>query len=410
MTASAEAETRAVRIAYVINSFEGGGAAAPVPAIAHVLRAGGAEIRVFALTRRDGRAEAGIAAAGLDPLVRDGGERDHLAALRWLDRETARWGATHLWTSLTRATLLGLWLGPRRSLPVACWQHNSFLKPANLRLLRAMQHRAALWVADSSHVAALTAARLRVEPERLATWPIFAADPQAPRPLAWQPGAPLRIGSLGRLHQAKGYDVLIEALALLRTRGFVAPVPLEITIAGEGAERQALEAAAVRAGVTLAFPGFAARPDRFLAAQHLYIQPSRREGFCIAAHEAMAAGLPIIASATGELALTVTPDCGQLVLPGDAAALADALAAMLDNPGKLAAMGRRARVKVEARYSRDSFTRAGSAALARLTSVSADDTKMLRRAGVDPLVHPRSNRRAKMSRLPRSLRNPHDEG
>ena len=371
MTAPTEAETRAVRIAYVINSFEGGGAAAPVPAIAQVLRDGGAEVRVFALTRRDGRAEAGIAAAGLDPLVREGGEHDHRAALRWLDRETARWGATHLWTSLTRATLLGLWLGPRRGLPVACWQHNSFLKPVNLHLLRAMQHRAALWVADSRHVAGLTAQRLRVGPERLATWPIFAADPQAPRPLTWQPGVPLRIGSLGRLHPAKGYDVLIQALALLRTRGFVAPVPIEVTIAGEGAERQALEAKAHNTGVALAFPGFAADPARFLAGQHLYLQPSRREGFCIAAHEAMAAGLPIIASATGELALTVTPDCGQLVLPGDAAALADALVAMLGNPGMLAAMGQRARAKVEARYSQAAFAEAGGAALTRLARVSA---------------------------------------
>lgn len=377
MTAAGEAETRAVRIAYVINSFEGGGAAAPVPAIAQVLRAGGAEVRVFALTRRDGRAEAAIAATGLDPLVRDGGERDHLAALRWLDRETARWGATHLWTSLTRATLLGLWLGPRRGLPVACWQHNSFLKPTNLRLLRTMQHRAALWVADSGHVAALTAVRLRVESERLATWPIFAADPQAPRPVAWQSGEPLRIGSLGRLHTAKGYDVLIEALALLRTRGFVAPVPLEITIAGEGAERPALEAAARCAGVALEFPGFAAEPGRFLAAQHLYLQPSRREGFCIAAHEAMAAGLPIIASATGELALSVTPDCGQLVPPGDALSLAGALAATFGNPGLLAAMGRRGRAKVEARYSHDAFAKAGDAALSRLASAAANGVRTI---------------------------------
>ena len=396
MTASAEAETRAVRIAYVINSFEGGGAAVPVPAIAQVLRDGGAEVRVFALTRRDGRAEAAIAAAGLDPLVRDGGERDHLAALRWLDRETARWGATHLWTSLTRATLLGLWLGPRRGLPVACWQHNSFLKPANLRLLRAMQHHAAVWVADSSHVAALTASRLRVESERLATWPIFAADPQALRPAAWQPGEPLRIGSLGRLHPAKGYDVLIEALALLRARGFVAPVPLEITIAGEGADRGALEAAARRAGVALAFPGFAAEPGRFLAAQHLYIQPSRREGFCIAAHEAMAAGLPIVASATGELALSVTTDCGRLVPPGDPAALAGALAAMFGNPGMLAAMGQRGRDKVKARYSQDAFAKAGDAALSRLASAAAYGARTLRPYGGKPVSPPQVEESARV--------------
>lgn len=355
-----------MRIAYVINSLEGGGAAAPVPAIAQVLRDAGAEVRVFALTRRDGRAESAISAAGLGPLVRDGGEHDHLAALRWLDRETASWGATHLWTSLTRATLLGLWLGPRRGLPVAAWQHNSFLKPANLCLLRAMQRRAALWVADSSHVAGLTKTRLGVEDQRLITWPIFAADPQAPRPRAWQLGETLRIGSLGRLHHAKGYDVLIEALALLHAGGFAAPVPYEIAIAGEGAQRKPLEAAAKRAGVAITFPGFTADPAQFLAAQHLYLQPSRREGFCIGAHEAMAAGLPIVASATGELALTVTPDIGQLVRPGEAESLAKALAAMLAHPELLRAMGDRARARVETRYSQGSFAQAGRAALENL--------------------------------------------
>ena len=358
----------AMRIAYIINSFEGGGAAAPVPAIAQVLRDAGAEVRVFALTRRDGRAEPAISAAGLDPLVREGGERDHLAALRWLDRETALWGATHLWTSLSRATLLGLWLGPRRGLPVAAWQHNSFLKPANLRLLRMLQRCAAVWVADSSHVAGLTAARLGVESERLVTWPIFAANPQAARPRAWQPGATLHIGSLGRLHRAKGYDVLIEALALLRAQGFTSPVPYEIAVGGEGAQRGALETAAKQAGVTINFSGFAANPGQFLAEQHLYLQPSRREGFCIAGHEAMAAGLPIIASATGQLALTVTPDVGQLVLPGEAEPLAKALVAMLAHPESLKAMGDRARARVETRYSQGSFAQSGRAALEKLNA------------------------------------------
>ena len=229
-----------------------------------------------------------------------------------------------------------------------------------------MQRRAAVWVADSSHVAGLTEARLGVEAERLVTWPIFAADPQAPRPRAWQPGETLRIGSLGRLHHAKGYDVLIEALALMRTNGFTGPAPYKIAIAGEGAQRGALEAAAQRAGVAIAFPGFADDPAQFLAEQHLYLQPSRREGFCIAAHEAMAVGLPIIASATGELALTVTPDIGQLVRPGEAVPLAKALAAMLAHPEFLKSMGDRARARVEARYSQESFAQAGRAALERL--------------------------------------------
>src|SRR5579884_2477039 len=130
--------TRA-RIAYAINSVEGGGAAFPVPAITRVLRDAGAEVAVFALTRRDGRAIAPMEAAGLSVAVRDGGLTDHLAALRWLDRAVAAYRPTHIWTSLTRATLLGQLVGLRRRLPVICWQHAAFLLPGNLRLLRTMR-------------------------------------------------------------------------------------------------------------------------------------------------------------------------------------------------------------------------------------------------------------------------------
>ena len=51
-----------MRIAYVINSLEGGGAAAPVPTVARILKAQGAEVEVFALLRRDGRALAAMEA------------------------------------------------------------------------------------------------------------------------------------------------------------------------------------------------------------------------------------------------------------------------------------------------------------------------------------------------------------
>lgn len=359
-TAHAIEPLRGARIAYVVNSLEGGGAAFPIPRIGAVLAGCGAQVRVFALTLRDGRGLPPIERAGFDPVVRDGGERDHIAAARWLVRETRAWGATHLWTSLSRATLVALALAPRLDTPVICWQHNAFLKPANRRLLRFLQRRATLWVADSWSVADLTRDRLGVDPPRLATWPIYAADPAQPQAKPWRPGQTLQLGSMGRLHAAKGYDVLLAALSRLRAHGFTAPVPFSIRIAGEGAERTRLEHVARQSAVPMQLEGFAQDAAGFLASLHLYLQPSRREGFCIAAHEAMTAALPVIASRTGELAhSTENGITGWLVTPEDVDDLAAALRAALSRPDALSALGQTARMQVCTQYSQHAFTQTG---------------------------------------------------
>ena len=110
-----------MRIAYVINSVEGGGAALPVPAVARVLSDYGANVKILALTRRDGRAIPAMADAGLTLRVRDGGETDHLVAAAWLDRQMTALRPDILWTSLTRATLIGQLVGARRRIPVVSW-------------------------------------------------------------------------------------------------------------------------------------------------------------------------------------------------------------------------------------------------------------------------------------------------
>jgi glycosyltransferase involved in cell wall biosynthesis len=363
-----------MRIAYLINSVEGGGAASPVPAVTRVLRARGAHVEVFALTRRDGRALAAMHESGLATHVRPGGESDHVAAFRWLNRTLQAWRPDVIWTSLTRATLLGQVVGERLGVPVVSWQHAAYLKPANHLLLRARQASSALWVADSHSVQALTAERLGVGPDRLMLWPLFAADPAAPVAAPWRPGEPVRIGSLGRLHPVKGYDVLIAALAHLKAGGLRSEAPFEVAIAGEGGERPRLQAQIDAAGLRqVALAGFNAKPRDFLAGRHLYVQPSRSEGLCIAAHEAMQAGLPAVASGVGELPHSIIDGAtGMIVPPGDPAALAKTLAMLLSHPTWIAPMGVAARDRVLKRFGAEAFEAAGAAILARL-KVSLQD-------------------------------------
>lgn len=362
-----------MRIGYVINSLEGGGASAPLPAIVRLLQAEGCDVRIFALTPRDRRGLPAIEQAGLSVTIREGGEKDHLAALRWLDRQVLAWQPDLIWTSLTRATLLGQIVGQMHDIGVVSWQHAAFLKPANALLLRLRRKRSIFWLADSNNVAAWAQRKLGIAPERIAVWPLFSADETAPQAQPWEPGMPLRLGSLGRLHRVKGYDVLIAALAQLRAGGFSTPTPIEIDVAGDGELHSELVTLACAAGLQrLHFIGFT-RPSTFLASLHLYLQPSRSEGLCIAAHEAMQAGLPVLASAVGELSYSILDgETGRLVPPGDADALANALAELLRDPARLAQMGSAARARVLDRFGGASFAQAGSAALARIRIALAE--------------------------------------
>jgi glycosyltransferase involved in cell wall biosynthesis len=123
----------------------------------------------------------------------------------------------------------------------------------------------------------------------------------------------------GRLAREKGVDVAIAAAARARR---------PLVVAGDGPLRAELEALAARAGADVRFTGRvgAAELARLRTEAAVALVPSRSaETFGLAAAEAMAAGVPVVASAVGALPELVGH--GGVVAPGDAAALARALVA-----------------------------------------------------------------------------------
>jgi len=142
-------------------------------------------------------------------------------------------------------------------------------------------------------------------------------------------GRPVVLG-VGRLVPVKGFHVLVRAVARLPP----ARRP-RLVLLGDGPERPALLARAARAGVELHLPGAVARTAvaDWMAAADVYVQPStpvatgRAEGMPVAVREALAVGVPVIASAVGglrELGAEIT-----LVPPSDPAALSRAIAPFL---------------------------------------------------------------------------------
>ena len=153
----------------------------------------------------------------------------------------------------------------------------------------------------------------------------------------------LRVVSVGNLRPAKGHLVLVDAFAEVARRAPAA----RLALVGDGPLRQEVEARVQALGlsgrVQLKGPVDDVWPE--LAAADIFVMPSHREPLGIAVLEAMAAGLPVVASRVGGLPELVEAGVnGELVPPGDPLALASAVLA-LEPAERRAAMGDAARAK-----------------------------------------------------------------
>jgi glycosyltransferase involved in cell wall biosynthesis len=160
------------------------------------------------------------------------------------------------------------------------------------------------------------------------------------------------LGTAGRLVPLKGITYLIRALALLLRD--ISNVRLEI--AGSGPDRDLLENEVQLHGLQnrVRFLGWQADLACAMAAWDVYVQPSVGEPFGIAALEAMAASLPVVATRDGGLPELVEDGrTGWLVPPRDPVTLADRLHALLLNPAQRRGMGAAGRVRARANFSVD---------------------------------------------------------
>jgi glycosyltransferase involved in cell wall biosynthesis len=195
-----------------------------------------------------------------------------------------------------------------------------------------------------------------VAPERIRVVPsgvdpeCFGATAPARAALraAWGAGdADVVVIVVGVLEARKGHAALIDAAARLGNR-----LPLRLVFCGAGSLDDALRRHAAARGVAVTFLGFRDDVAGCLAAADVAALPSLQEGLGVAALEAMAAGRPVVASRVGGLAdVVVDGETGRLVPPGDAPALAAALAELARDPELRANMGRAGTARVAARFS-----------------------------------------------------------
>jgi glycosyltransferase involved in cell wall biosynthesis len=168
---------------------------------------------------------------------------------------------------------------------------------------------------------------------------------------------PRRVVTIANLRPEKGLDVLLRAAALV-ARTFA---DARFELVGAGPERDSLEALSHELGLreVVSFAGHREDVAARLAAADVCVHPSRSEAFPNAVLEAMAAGLPVIASGVGGVLELIRDGRTGLVVPaGDHESLARAICRVMDDPSLARSLGESARTDVSSTYSFDRMTAA----------------------------------------------------
>jgi glycosyltransferase involved in cell wall biosynthesis len=334
----------------VIDSLDGGGAERYVVDLAIALQDRGWPVEVACSVggvRAGALADAGIPVSELvGRLVKRRVSGPYGRALRQLvqQRRPAVVHA-HLFASAAAAVVATRGL----SVPIVLTEHTE--APWRDRAARAVSRRVYQRV---DHVVAVSSA-IRDTLVRTYGVPAGRVDlllPATTAPAAARPrarGAPAAlVGVVGRLVPEKGVDVFLRAAALVTS----AVPSARFVVVGDGPLRAELEdrAASLRLAGVVSFTGFRADAPRVIAGLDVLVVPSRSDGSPLVVCEAMAAGVPVVASRVGGLPdLVVHGDTGLLVRPEDPEGLARTLVGLLEDPAAVQALGAGARHLAAAR-------------------------------------------------------------
>ncbi len=156
------------------------------------------------------------------------------------------------------------------------------------------------------------------------------------------------VGTAGAMIPRKGFDTFVSAGALLRGRG-----QMRFVILGDGPEKANLLAQTFALGLSdiVSFPGWQESVLPELLGMDIFVLPSLNEAGPVVVLEAMACGIPVVASRVGGIPeYVVDGQTGLLVPPRDPRALADAIWALVANPDVRFRMGQAGRARVGAHF------------------------------------------------------------
>ena len=254
--------------------------------------------------------------------------------------------------SLFHPTILGRFVGKLTRTPVIVnWEHNEVFGGIHRFLLNRLTLNFSDKVICDSEAAGAAFRRLfHPTSDLMEVVPIGGLDlaQYGHQEMATHPT--IKIGSVGRLVEQKGYPCLVEAVKLVSDR--VSNV--EFFIVGDGEESNHLQNLIKKLDLSekVKLLGFRSDIPSILSQWDIYVQPSLWEGLCITVVEAIASGLPVVATNVGGIPESVIDGYnGFLVPPGNPEALVNKILELAKNPDLRQQMGNRSRRIAEKKYS-----------------------------------------------------------
>jgi glycosyltransferase involved in cell wall biosynthesis len=327
-----------VRIAFVIPSLGAGGAERVATLLANEWNANGHAVTLVTFDTPDTepffRLDPGVslrelsASATRGLAAKLGTNVARLSRLRSVLRELR---PDVVVAFMTEANVIALWASRGLGVPVVVSERNQPDRPGlgrAHRLARRLTYPMAdALVVQTDAIASWGKARFRI-PVQVIPNPVHLGAGDAPR----EDGDVQWLISLGRLAPQKGFDILIESFAAVASKH----PKWRLVIYGEGPDRPLLERLRAESGCPdrILLPGLTRDPAGALSKASLFVLPSRFEGYPNALLEALAQGLPVLATSCpgGTVEILANGAHGLLVPPDDVAALTTALDAMLSAP------------------------------------------------------------------------------
>jgi sugar transferase (PEP-CTERM/EpsH1 system associated) len=212
-------------------------------------------------------------------------------------------------------------------------------------------------VADAGIVRAVLESRAGIPSRRVeVVYNGVDVDRYRPREEGSRDQLRITVGIVARLVPVKNHALLLRAFKEVRDGG---PAGVRLLVVGDGPLREELEALArsLELGDSVRFLGFRRDIPEILRSLDVFVLCSNSEGHSLTLLEAMASGLPVVATDVGGNGEVVREGVnGSLVPPGDTGALAAALKELIAEPERARALGRAGRQDVERRFSLTAMT------------------------------------------------------